>query len=90
MISLLLLSVPFNDILQAILILLFSAIIILLSMINFQIMFYNDARLAGYAFHFTLLFLAIMSLNYHFVGPLISVLLIGFYFYKNVRYFYTC
>lgn len=60
---------------------------VLAVMINFQIMFYDEPRLAGYAYHFTMIFLVIMILNYYLVGPLISLILLNFYFYKSYRYF---
>ncbi len=63
------------------------ALIILATMLNFKILFYNDPRLAGYAYHFTVVFLVIMSLNYRLVGPLISIFLLLFYFYKSYKYF---
>ncbi|MCB0282868.1 MAG: hypothetical protein KDF60_09840 [Calditrichaeota bacterium] len=61
--------------------------VVLFTMLNFQIMFYNDARLAGYAYHFTLLFVFIMVLNYRLVGPIITLALMLFFLYKNVKYF---
>lgn len=61
--------------------------LVLFAMLNFQIMFYNDPRLAGYAYNFTLLFLVIMILNYRLVGPIIALGLMGFFLYKNVKYF---
>lgn len=61
--------------------------IILFSMLSFQIMFYNDPRLAGYAYHFTLIFVLIMILNYRLVGPVIALALLSYFTYKNVKYF---
>ena len=63
------------------------SIIILTIVINFQILFYDNPRLAGYAYHFTLLFMVIMALNYHLAGPLTSIALILFYFFKTYRYY---
>ena len=63
------------------------SIVVLSIMLNFQIMFYDDPRLAGYAYHFTIIFLMIMIVNYRLVGPLISIVLLTFYFYKSYRYF---
>ncbi len=68
-------------------ILLLFSIIILCVMLNFQILFYDNPRLAGYAYHFTIIFLVVMSINYYFVGPIISVFLLIFYFYKSYRSF---
>lgn len=63
------------------------AVFVLAIMLNFQIMFYDDPRLAGYAYHLAIIFLLIMSINYHFVGPLISIVLFVFYYYKSYRFF---
>ncbi len=60
--------------------------IFLAATINFQIMFYDDVRMAGYAFHLTMLLLGIMILNYHLVGPLIALALMLFFSYKNYKY----
>jgi hypothetical protein len=68
-------------------IILFFSIIVLAVMLNFQIMFYDDPRLAGYAYHFTILFLAIMIVNYRLVGPIISIFLLAYFYYKSYRYF---
>ena len=61
--------------------------VILFTMLNFQIMFFDDPRLAGYAYHFAMLFIVIMTLNYRLVGPIIGLCLLLFFFYKNVKYF---
>ncbi len=73
--------------LNMILLILSFSIVVLSVMLNFQIMFYDNPRLAGYAYHFTILFLLIMIINYRLVGPLISIILLTFYFYKSYRYF---
>ncbi len=67
--------------------LLLFAIIILTIVINFQILFYDNPRLAGYAYHLTLLFIVIMSLNYRFVGPVTAIVLLTFYFFKTYRFY---
>ncbi len=56
------------------------------AMVNFQIMFYDNVRMAGYAFHFTMLLLGIMIVNYRLVGPLIALALMLFFSYKNYKY----
>jgi len=60
---------------------------VLFTMLNFQIMFYNDPRLAGYAYHFAMVFMVIMVLNFRLVGPIIGLCLLFFFLYKNVKYF---
>ncbi len=54
--------------------------------LNFQILYYDSPRAAGYAYHFTLLFIVIMSINYRLVGPLIGFILLLNYFYKSYRF----
>ncbi len=56
------------------------------AVVNFQIMFYDNVRMAGYAFHFTMLLLGIMIFNYRLVGPLIALALMLFFSYKNYKY----
>ncbi len=68
--------------------LLLFAVAVLSIVINFQILFYDNPRLAGYAYHFTILFIVIMSINYRLVGPLTAVFLLTFYFFKT-RQFYN-
>lgn len=80
-------GISFYEQLNLLAIIFIFSIIVLLLMLNFQIMFYDDPRLAGYAYHFTILFLLIMIDNYRLVGPLISIILLSFYFYKSYRYF---
>jgi len=86
-ISLLIGGFTISEQLNLLIFLLIFSIIVLSIMINFQIMFYDDPRMAGYAYHFTIIFLLIMSINYRFVGPLISIGILTFYFYKSYRYF---
>ena len=76
-----------NEQLNMVLLMLPFSMLVLSIMLNFQIMFYDDPRLAGYAYHFTIIFLLIMTINYRLVGPLISIILLTFYFYKSYRYF---
>jgi len=86
---LLFLKLDINAQMNIIGLLFFFSMIILLTMLNFQIMFYNDPRLAGYAYHFTIIFFVVMSINFRFVGPVITLFMIGYYFYKNYRFFYS-
>ena len=67
--------------------LLIFSIIALMIKLNFQILFYDSARYAGYAYHFSLIFITVMTINYRFVGPVISLFLLIFYFYKSYRFF---
>jgi len=63
------------------------ALFVLSSMVTFRMMFYEDPRMAGYAYHFMLLFVVIMSINFRLVGPLVGGGLMIYYFYKSYRYY---
>lgn len=63
------------------------ALFVLAAVINFKILFYDAPRLAGYAFHFLIVFILVMSLNFRFVGPVIGLSLFLYYTYKSYRYF---
>lgn len=67
--------------------LLFAAIILTI-VLNFQILFYDNPRLAGYAYHFTILFIVVSSINFQLVGPLSAIFLLA-YFTFITRRFYT-
>jgi hypothetical protein len=70
----------------------YCALIVLFSLfaltikLNFQVLFYDNVRLAGYAYHFSLIFMVVMCINYRFIGPLISLILLISYFYKSYRF----
>lgn len=57
------------------------------AMLNFQILFYDDPRLGGYAYHFMILLIFVMTVNYHLVGPLLGLFLLALNFYKSYKYF---
>ncbi len=84
---LLIVNTPFPGHLNLIGVVLIFSVMILSAMLNFQIMFYNEPRLAGFAYHFTVIFIVILSLNDRFIGPVIGVGLLLFYFYKSRRFF---
>ena len=79
-------SITLTEHWQLLLALLFASAIILSSMISFQIIFYDDLRTAGFAFHFSLLFFLVLSLWDYFLGPLVSILFLSFYLYKSFRF----
>ncbi len=68
-------------------VLLLFALIVLAVMLNFRIYFYDDPRMAGYAYHFMVLFFVVMSVNYRLVGPLMAMLFLIYFIYKSYRFF---
>lgn len=85
------LSISFNtfsleSLISSMLLILIFSHLVLFSMLNFQIMFFDNARMAEYAFHFSVLFFVIMILNYPLVGPILALSLMLFFFYKNVKF----
>ncbi len=71
---------------QLLLLLTFLSAVALLTMITFRIIFFDDQRTAGYAYHFSLIFFVVMSLNYYFLGPILTILFLIVYFYKSYRF----
>ncbi len=63
------------------------ALTVLAVVLNFQIYFYDDPRLGGYAYHFTVVFFAVMSVNYRLVGPLVTLAFLGYFTYRTYRFF---
>ena len=54
------------------------ALAVLSLTLHFQILFFDNPSQAGYAYHLTVLFISVLSINFHLVGPLVSLIfLIG-------------
>ena len=58
------------------------SVFILYLMILMRTLFYDNPRFAGYAYHLTVIFTVIMTLNFYLVGPLITV---GILIYLNIK-----
>jgi len=80
-------GIAFSTQIQWIGALLLFASIILSIVLNFQILFYDNPRLAGYAYHFTLLFIVVSAYNYSLVGPLSAVFLLAYFTYLTRRFY---
>ncbi|WP_457565563.1 hypothetical protein, partial [Caldithrix abyssi] len=78
--------IPLSEHWQLLLFLLFAAAMILVSLISFQIIFFDNPRTAGYAFHFSLLFFTILTLWDRFLGPLVTVFFLTLYVFKSYRF----
>ncbi len=63
------------------------AVLVLVVVIDFQIYFYDDPRLGGYAYHFTVIFFGVMSVNYRLVGPLVTIAFLIYFTTKTYRFF---
>ncbi len=63
------------------------SIFILFITIIFKTMFYDNPRLAGYAYHLLILFSLVVSVNFYFVGPLITIFLLLYFSYKSYQAF---
>ena len=66
-------------------ILVFFGLFTVSTVLNFQILFYDDPRLGGYAYHFLIIFAAVLTYNYRFVGPLTALFLLGLNFYRSYK-----
>jgi hypothetical protein len=52
-----------------------------------RIIFFDNPRFAGYAYHFLIIFTLVMIFNFYLVGPLITLLLIIYLNYISYRQF---
>jgi hypothetical protein len=86
-IFLILTELSLKSVLIIITVIMAAAHIILFSMLNVKIMFFDNARLAGYAYHFSIIFFGIMIFNYRLAGPVITLIVLIYFLYKNVKYF---
>jgi len=76
-----------NSIITSMLIMLLFSALILFTTIIFRTLFYDKPRLAGYAYHFLILFCLVMTINFYFIGPVITLILFTFFFIKSYRVF---
>jgi hypothetical protein len=76
-----------SEILQSLLMVLIFSLIVLATIINFKIIFFDRPRFAGYAYHFFIVFIAVMSYNYYLVGPIIALILLTYFTYYSYREF---
>jgi hypothetical protein len=63
------------------------SVFILFTTIIIKTLFYDKPRLAGYAYHFMVLFCLIMIVNFYLVGPLISLCVLLYFTYKSYQAF---
>ena len=52
-----------------------------------RIIFYDNPRVAGYAYHFLIIFTVIMNLQFYLVGPIITLFIIIYLHFKSQRQF---
>jgi hypothetical protein len=79
----LLMGLLITEIYQSLFVIIIFSLLVFATIINFKLIFFDRPRFAGYAYHFFIIFVAVMSINYYLVGPIItSILLIYFTFYS--------
>lgn len=76
-----------QQILLLMLALLLFSLFILYTITNVRMIFYDDPRLAGYAYHFLIIFSAIMISSFYLVGPLVAIFLLLYTHYLSFRNF---
>jgi len=63
------------------------SVFVLSTTIIFKTLFYDNPRSAGYAYHFMLLFCLVMTVNFYFIGPVITLCLLIYFAYKSYQAF---
>jgi hypothetical protein len=76
-----------KEILISVITLFSVAVFVLFTTIIFKLIFYDNPRLAGYAYHFMILFCLVMTVNFYFLGPLITVGLLIYFTLKSYQVF---
>ena len=76
-----------QQILLLMLALLLFSFFILYTITNVRMIFYDDPRLAGYAYHFLIIFSAIMISSFYLAGPLVVIFLLLYTHYLSFRNF---
>ena len=76
-----------SEIFQSLSVILIFSLVVLATIINFKIIFFDRPRFAGYAYHFFIAFVAVMSYNYYLVGPIIAMILLTYFTFYSYREF---
>jgi len=63
------------------------SLFVLYIMTLIRVIFYDNPRAAGYAYHFLIIFTLVMNFQYYLVGPLITLFLIIYLHFKSYRQF---
>jgi len=83
----LLMGLPILQIYQSLFAIILFSLIVLATIINFKIMFFDRPRFAGYAYHFFIIFVFVMSINYYLIGPIIALILLIYFTFYSYREF---
>jgi len=75
------------DVYQPLLVIILFSVIVLAAIINLKIIFFDRPRFAGYAYHFFIIFITVMSINYYLVGPIIATALLIYFTFYSYREF---
>jgi hypothetical protein len=76
-----------NDIFSLLVGVIIFAFFILSIITLFKILFYDNPRFAGYAYHFLVIFSVIMIINYYLVGPIITIAILIYLTITSYRHF---
>ena len=83
----LLMGLPIVEIYQSLFVIILFSLVVLATIINFKIIFFDRPRFAGYAYHFFVIFVFVMSINYYLVGPIIALILLIYFTFYSYREF---
>ena len=77
-----------SEIMQVFTILSLFSIFVLATTVIFRILFYDNPRTAGYAYHFVILFsVTMLAAEFYLVGPIIILFLLFYFSYLSYRQF---
>ena len=71
----------------AILIITLFSIFVLYIITLIRVIFYDNPRAAGYAYHILIIFTVVMTIQFYFVGPIITLFIIIYLHFKSYHQF---
>lgn len=85
--SLLCHGLPWNQIIGITALITLFALFVLYMITIIRVIFFDNPRFAGYAYHFMIIFTLVMSYNFYLVGPMITLLIIFYLQFVSYRQF---
>jgi len=80
-------GLSFDKILNLLGIIMLFSIFVLYIIILIRVIFYDNPRAAGYAYHLLIIFTMVMSFQFYLVGPIITFFIIIYLHFKSYRQF---
>ena len=78
---------PLHQLVEIVTLILLFSIFVLYMITIIRVIFYDNPRFAGYAYHFMIIFTLVMTYNFYLVGPIITISIIVYLQFFSYRQF---